>query len=272
MIKIKLFFIFTLLFFSVNVYCNCKDIIESIEICKEYTCRQYIGNEDFIEHRILGLSSKGLCVHIEKQDNDKMICHHSKHGVMMEKKYFESIFKVGNQEVDDFINIANLRAKECFFINDRKTNYTDQDDIIKEAVESNFDVLSQYNDMKSIFFDEDSTSKIVSEMEKFHLQSSEAVEERILDNFNCKVVSLDSILYFSSDTWRIWVNGRLFSNAKDLKVHSVTENYVTFVWTVDQKVVKKRANNSQNVYLGDGNVTFTLYTGQKFDLDSLSIR
>ena len=51
---------------------------------------------------------------------------------MMKKKYFESVFKVGNQEVYDFINIANLRAKQYFFINDRKTSYTDQDDIIKK--------------------------------------------------------------------------------------------------------------------------------------------
>jgi hypothetical protein len=51
-------------------------------------------------------------------------------------------------------------------------------------------------------------------------------------------VSLDSILYFSPDTWKIWVNGKLFINTKDLKVHSVTENSVTFVWAVDQKAIK----------------------------------
>nr|WP_246209564.1 hypothetical protein [Wolbachia endosymbiont of Atemnus politus] len=150
--KIKLFFTFTLLFFKVDAYCNCKGIIESIEICKEYTCRQYIGNEDFIEHRILGLNSKGLCIYIEKQDNDEMVCHHSKHGMMMEKKYFESIFKIGNQEIDDLIDITNLRAKECFFINGQKTSHTDRDDIIREAIESDLDVLSQYNDIKSVFF------------------------------------------------------------------------------------------------------------------------
>ncbi|MGL9717938.1 MAG: hypothetical protein ACR5K9_04540 [Wolbachia sp.] len=267
--KIKLFFIFTLLFFKVNAYCGCKGIIESMKICKEYTCRQYIGNEDFIEHRILGLDSKGLCVYIEKQDDDEMVCHHSKHGMMMEKKYFESIFKVGNQEIDDLADITNLRAQECFFIDGQKTSYTDRDDIIREAVESDSDVLSQYNDIKSIFFDEESVSKMVSRMEKFHLRSSRAAKER---GFNCKVVSLDSILYFSPDTWRIWVNGRLFTNTKDLKVHSLTENYVTFIWTVDQKMIKKRVDNSQNVYLGHGSVMFTLYPNQKFDLDRLSIR
>ncbi|WP_395463487.1 hypothetical protein [Wolbachia endosymbiont of Cantharis cryptica] len=270
--KIKLFLIFTLLFFNVNAYCSCEDIIESIESCKEYTCRQYIDNEDFIEHKILGLNSRNLCVYIEKQDNDEMVCHHSKHGMMMEKKYFESIFKVGNQEIDDFIDIANLRAKECFFISNQKTSYTNRDDIIKEAVESDFDVLSQYNDIKSIFFDEESVNKMVSEMEKFNLRSSRAAKEKALGNFNCEVVRLDSILYLSPDTWKIWVNGRLFTNVKDLKVHSVTENYVTFIWTVNQKMAKKQTNNSQNVYFGHESVMFTLYPKQKFDLNSLSIK
>ncbi|WCR57733.1 hypothetical protein [Wolbachia endosymbiont of Ctenocephalides felis wCfeJ] len=270
--KTKLFFIFTLLFFKANAYCSCKGIIESIEVCKEYTCRQYISNEDFIEHRILGLNSRGLCVYIEKQDNDEMVCHHSKHGMMMEKKYFESIFKVNNQDIDDFTDIANSRAKECFFISDQKTSYTDRDEIIKEAVENDSDVLSQYSDMKSIFFDEEPVNRIVSEMEKFHLRFSRAQNGGILSNFDCKVVSLDSILYFSPDTWKIWVNGRLFTNTKDLKVHSVTENYVTFIWAVDQDMMKKQTNSSKNVYLGHGNVMFTLYPSQKFDLDSLSIR
>lgn len=270
--KIKLFFIFALLFFNVNAYCNCEDIIESIEICKEYTCRRCIGNEDFIEHKILGLSNRNLCIYIEKQDNDEMVCYHSKYGMMMEKKHFENIFKVGNQEIDDFTDIVNLRAKECFFINDQKTSYTGRDNVIEEAVESDFNVLSQYNDMKSIFFDEELVNRMVSEMEKFHLRSSRAEKESTLDNFNCKVVSLDSILYFSSDTWKIWVNGRLFTNTKDLKIHSVTENYVTFVWTLDQKTIEKQTNSSQNVYLGHGSVMFTLYPKQKFDLDSLSIK
>ncbi|MDM8335331.1 hypothetical protein [Wolbachia pipientis] len=270
--KIKLFFIFTLLLFNFNTYCICEGIIKSIEICKEYTCRQHIGNKGSIEHKILGLNSRDLCVYIEKQDNDEMVCHHSKHGMMMEKKYFESVFKVGNQEIDNFTDIANLRAKECFFINDQKIGHTDQDDIIKEAVESDFDVLSQYNDIKSIFFDEESINRMVSEMEEFHLRPSRVAKERTLNNFNCKVVSLDSILYLSHDTWRIWVNGKLFTDTKDLKVHSVTENYVTFVWTVDQKMTKKQTNDSQNVYLGHGSIMFTLYPKQKFDLNSLSIR
>lgn len=85
-------------------------------------------------------------------------------------------------------------------------------------------------------------------------------------------MSLDSILYLSPDTWKIWVNGKLFINTKDLKVHSVTENYVTFVWNVDQKAIKKHANDSQNVYFGYVSIMFTLYPKQKFDLDGLSIK
>nr|WP_246209892.1 hypothetical protein [Wolbachia endosymbiont of Atemnus politus] len=50
------------------------------------------------------------------------------------------------------IDITNLRAKECFFINGQKTSHTDRDDIIREAIESDLDVLSQYNDIKSVFF------------------------------------------------------------------------------------------------------------------------
>ncbi|MGL9681547.1 MAG: hypothetical protein ACR5K2_00780 [Wolbachia sp.] len=61
-----------------------------------------------------------------------------------------------------------MRAKGCF-INDRKTSYPDQDNIIKEAVENDFDVLSQFYNIKAFFFDEESINKIVSEMRKFHL-------------------------------------------------------------------------------------------------------
>lgn len=192
-----------------------------------------------------------------------MVCHHSNDGMIIEKKYLKSILKVGNQEINDFIDIANLRAKECFFINNY---YIDRDDIIKEAAES---TLSQYGSIKSIFFDEEQVNRIVSEMEKFNLQSSGVTEE---ENFNCKVVSLDSILYFSPDTWKIWVNGKLFINTKDLKVHSVTENYVTFSWAVNQKITKERISNSKNVHFGHGGIMFTLYPEQKFDLDSLSIK
>lgn len=261
--NIKLFFIFTLLFFNVSAYCNCEDLVENIGICKKYSCQQYISNEDFIEHKILGLNSENLCVYIERQGNDEMVCHHSNDGMIIEKKYLKSILKVGNQEINDFIDIANLRAKECFFINNY---YIDRDDIIKEAAES---TLSQYGSIKSIFFDEEQVNRIVSEMEKFNLQSSGVTEE---ENFNCKVVSLDSILYFSPDTWKIWVNGKLFINTKDLKVHSVTENYVTFSWAVNQKITKERISNSKNVHFGHGGIMFTLYPEQKFDLDSLSIK
>lgn len=261
--SIKLFFILTLLFFNVSAYCNCEDLIENIGICKKYSCQQHISDEDFIEHKILGLNSENLCVYIERQGNDEMVCHHSNDGMMIEKKYFKSILKVGNQEINDFIDIANLRAKECFFINN---DYTGQDDIIKEAAES---TLLQYGDIKSIFFDEEQVDRIVSKMEKSNLQSSGSAEE---ENFDCKVVSLDSILYFSPGTWKIWVNGKLFINTKDLKVHSVTENCVTFSWAVDQKIIKERMSNSKNVYFGYGSIMFTLYPKQKFDLDSLSIK
>ncbi|WP_264377509.1 hypothetical protein [Wolbachia endosymbiont (group B) of Philonthus cognatus] len=261
--NIKLFFIFTLLFFNFSAYCNCEDLVENIGICKKYSCQQHISNEDFIGHKILGLNSENLCVYIERQGNDEMVCHHSNDGMIIEKKYLKSILKVGNQEINDFIDIANLRAKECFFINNY---YIDRDDIIKEAAES---TLSQYGSIKSIFFDEEQVNRIVSEMEKFNLQSSGVTEE---ENFNCKVVSLDSILYFSPDTWKIWVNGKLFINTKDLKVHSVTENYVTFSWAVNQKITKERISNSKNVHFGHGGIMFTLYPEQKFDLDSLSIK
>ncbi|WP_341815585.1 MULTISPECIES: hypothetical protein [unclassified Wolbachia] len=264
--NIKLFFIFTLLFFNVSAYCNCEDLVENIGICKKYSCQQHISDEDFIEHKILGLNSENLCVYIERQGNDEMVCHYSNNGMIIEKKYLKSILKVGNQEINDFIDIANLRAKECFFINNYKLSYIDRDDIIKEAAES---TLSQYGSIKSIFFDEEQVNRIVSEMEKFNLQSSGVTEE---ENFNCKVVSLDSILYFSPDTWKIWVNGKLFINTKDLKVHSVTENYVTFSWAVNQKITKERISNSKNVNFGHEGIMFTLYPEQKFDLDSLSIK
>ncbi|WP_341808912.1 hypothetical protein [Wolbachia endosymbiont (group E) of Neria commutata] len=265
--KIKLLFICTLLFVSLNAYCNCEGIIESIGSCKEYSCRQCAGNESFIEHKILGLNSENLCVYIEKQDNYEMICHHSEYGMMIEKRYFESILK---EEIDDFIDIAKLRAKECFFINNNKPSSTNRDDVIKEAIENDFGVLSKYHDIKSIFFDEEPVNKMIDEMEKFNLRSSSAIQEKVTDNFNSRIVSLDSILYLSPDTWRVWVNGKLFINTKDLKVHSVTENYVTFIWNVDKKATKKQVSDPQNVYFGHGNVMFTLYPKQKFDLDSLS--
>jgi hypothetical protein len=40
-----------------------------------------------------------------------MVCHHFKYGMMIEKNIFLSIFEVGNQEIDDFIDISNVRAK-----------------------------------------------------------------------------------------------------------------------------------------------------------------
>ena len=270
--KARLLFIFISLFFNVNVRCSCEGIVESIGVCKEYSCIQFINDENSVEHKILGLNSENLCVYIETQGDDEMVCHHSKHGMIAEKKYFESIFKIGNQEINDFADIADLRAKECFFINNQKLSYTDRDNIIKEAVDNDFDALSEYSDIKSIFFDEESVNRMINEMEKFNLKSSTTIKEQIVDNFHCKVVSLDSILYLSPDTWKIWVNGKLFINTKDLKVHSVTENYVTFVWTIDQKAIKRQASNSQNVHFGHGSIMFTLYPKQKFDLNSLSIK
>ncbi len=257
-----------LLFLSFNANCGCEGVIESIGICKEYSCRQYAGNESFIEHKILGLNSENLCVYIEKRGNDEMVCHHSEYGMMIEKKYFESILQ---EEIGDLTDITNLRAKECFFITNNKQIHTDRDDIIKEAVENDSDVLSKYHDIKSIFFDEEPVNRMIDEMEKFSLQSSRTIEEEITDEFGCNVVSLDSILYLSPDTWKIWVNGKLFINTKDLKVHSVTENHVTFIWDIDKQAIKKQGSDSQNVYFGHGNVMFTLYPKQKFDLESLSI-
>ena len=270
---IRLLFIFVvLLFFSFHAYCNCEDIAENIGICKEYSCLQPIGNEKYIKHKILGLDSENLCVYTEKQGNDEMICHHSKYGMTMEKKYFENIFKIANQEADDFADIVHLRAKECFFISDYNRDYIDQNDIMKEAVDNDFEVLSQYDDVKSIFFDEDSVNRITNEMEKFNSKSSNNIKEQELDNFNSKVVKLDAIVYFSTDVWKVWVNGRLFTNTKDLKVQSVTENHVAFVWTVDQKRIKQQISDSQNISFGNSSIMFILHPKQKFDLDDLSIK
>lgn len=263
---------FIVLFFSISAYCECEDIAENIGICKKYSCTQFIGSGNCIEHKILGFNRENLCLYIEKQGEDEMVCHHSLNGMMIEKKYFESAFKTNDQKIDSsFFDIVSLRARECFFINHPKPDYVDKDDIIREAIENDFDVLSEYNGMKSIFFDEESVNKIIYEMEKFNLQSSRAIQEEIMDNFSSKVVSLDSILYLSPDTWKIWVNGKLFTNTQDLRVHSVTENCVTFSWTTDQKEAKQQINDLQNIQFGHGSIIFTLYPNQKFYLESLSV-
>jgi hypothetical protein len=268
--KLKLLFILILLFCNLHAYCNCEDIIENMGVCKEYSCQPLTNHGAPIEHKILGLNDENLCIYIEKQGNNEMICHYSQDGMAEEKKYLESILKIGNQEIDNFADITSLRAKKCFFINNQIPIHKNQDDIIKAAVDNDFQISSQYNDIKSIFFDEESVNRIMNEMEKFNLRSTRTIKEEILDDFNCKVVSLDSILYFSPDLWKIWVNGKLFINTKDLKVSSVTENHVTFVWIVDKKTIRT-PRDSQSVYFGHGDIIFTLYPKQKFDLESLSI-
>lgn len=267
---INLLLIFILLFSSIGAYCSCEDIAENIGVCKKYSCTQFIGNGNFIEHKILGLNSENLCLYIEKQGEDEMVCHHSPNGMIIEKEYFESVFK---QEIDSsFSEIANLRARECFFINNRKSGYIDKDDIIREAIENDVEVLAEYNGIKSIFFDDESINKMIYEMEKFNLRSSRSIQEEVMDNFNSKVVSLDSILYLSPDTWKIWVNGKLFTNTQDLRVYSVTENFVTFIWIIDQKkTIQKQESDSQNIHFGHGNVMFTLSPNQKFYLENLSV-
>jgi len=270
--RIKLLFIFVSLSLKFDAYCSCEDIAENIGICKEYSCLQPIGNENYIKHKILGLNSENLCVYVEKQGNDEMICYHSSHGMQMEKKYFENVFKTGNQETDDFTDIVHLRAKECFFISDYKLDYMDQNNIMKEAVDNDFEILSQYDDVKSIFFDEVSVNRIISEMEKFNLKSSTTIKEQVVDDFNCQVVRLDAIVHFSADIWKIWVNGKLFTNTKDLKVQSVTEDHVVFVWAVDRKTLKKQISDSKNISFSSNSIIFTLYPKQKFDLESLSIK
>ncbi|WP_168464666.1 hypothetical protein [Wolbachia endosymbiont of Ctenocephalides felis wCfeT] len=264
--NIKLLFILILLCFNFNTYCDCEDIAESIETCKKYSCTRFINDGNSIEHKILGLNSENLCVYIEKQGDDEMVCHHSHDGMIIEKKYFESIAR---QEIDDLIDVAKIRAEECFFINGSKSNDKDQDSVMKEAID--FEASPEYSDIKSIFFDEEPINRMIHEMEQFNLRSSRVVVEEILDDFDCKVVSLDSILYLSPDTWKIWVNGKLFINTRDLKIHSVTEDYATFIWAVDQQVVKKQISNPKNIYFERESIMFTLYPKQKFDLESLSI-
>ncbi|MDN5248448.1 MAG: hypothetical protein QWI36_04920, partial [Wolbachia endosymbiont of Tyrophagus putrescentiae] len=138
--KIRLFFFLSLLILSINVYCSCEDIAENIEACKAYTCSRYIGGENYIKHKILGLDSKNLCIYIEKHNNDEMICHHSEQGRIAEKKYFENIV---NQETDNFTDIVRVRSQECFFVNSNNLNYMDQEDVIREATDNDLETLSQ---------------------------------------------------------------------------------------------------------------------------------
>ncbi|MBV0899912.1 MAG: hypothetical protein KTV77_04140 [Wolbachia endosymbiont of Fragariocoptes setiger] len=264
--KANIFLVCISLFLSSKVYCNCDDIAENIEVCKVYSCMQSIDDENYTKHSILGLNHDNLCIYIEENKDNEMICYHSKHGMMMERKYFSSIFLINKQDIYDFTDIANLRSKECFFVND---NYSNHDDFIKQAVDSELNYLSEYNDTKSIFFDEKIVNPIIRKIGKFNIESLIDLEERTMTNFDDDKVRLDSIIYFSPDIWRIWINGKIFQNTKDLKVHAVTENYVTFIWTIDRKISKKQMINSQNLSFDNDKITFTLYPRQEFDLNNL---
>lgn len=269
--KIRLFFTFILLLLSVNVYCDCEDIAENIASCEKYFCLQHIDDKNYIEHEILGLNSDNLCVYKEKRGEDEMICYHSKHGMMMEKKYFENIFKIDNQETVNFFDIANLRAKECFLFNSHAMDSRSQNYIMKEAVDNNFGLLSQHNDVQSIFFDERVINNIIHEVEKFNTRSSTNMKDEEMNNFDCRIVRLDSIIYVSTDIWKIWVNGKQFTNKKDLKVLLVTEDYVMFIWNIEQAKIQKKFINSKKVSVGHESIMFTLHPKQKFNLDNLSI-
>ncbi len=252
-----------LFFFYANVYCDCDGIMESMMHCKKYSCARQVEDGKYIRYKILGRNSKGLCVYVEKYGDDEMICYHSQDGMRMEKEYFENI---SQQQLDIMVN---LRANECFFIH---LNEINQDNMIREVIDDDFDLLLQYSSVKSIFFDEGLVDKVVNEMEKFNLKPSTAVVKPVIENFDSETVKLDSIVYSFFGTWKIWVNGKLFSDTKDLKVQSVTEDRVTFVWHVDKKLIKKDVDCSKNVSFDDSNIKFTLYPKQEFDLKSLCIK
>lgn len=68
------------------------------------------------------------------------------------------------------------------------------------------------------------------------------------------------------------INNKIIWNGKIRNVVRLLQKIKPYVWTVDQKAIKKHANDSQNVYFGYGSIMFTLYPKQKFDLDNLSIK
>ncbi|OEY87019.1 hypothetical protein BIY23_00830 [Wolbachia pipientis] len=252
-----------LIFIYTDVYCDCDNIIESMMHCKKYTCIRQLGDGTYIHYKILGLNNKNLCIYMEKYGDDEMVCYYSQDEMRMEKKYFESISE------QEFNAIENLRANKCFFT---YLNYINQDNVIKEAMGNDIDLLSQFNGIKSIFFDENSVNRLVNEVEKFNTRYSTAINEPVVGNFNAKTVRLDSIIYFFVGTWKIWVNGKLFTDTKDLKIQMVTEDCVIFIWNIDHKMIKKPINDSQNITIDDNSIKFTLYPKQEFDLESLSIK
>ncbi len=252
-----------LFFFYANVYCDCDGIVESMMHCEKYSCMRRVEDGKYIHYQILGRNSKDLCVYVEKYGDDEMICYHSQDGMRMEKEYFEN---VSQQKLNTMVN---LRANECFFTH---LNEINQDNMMGAVIDDDFDLLLQYNSVKSIFFDEDLVDKVVNEMEKFNLRHSTAVVKPVIENFDSETVRLDSMVYSFFGTWKIWINGKLFSDTKDLKVQSVTEDRVTFVWNLDKKLIKKHVDCSKNVSFDDNNIKFTLYPRQEFDLKSLCIK
>lgn len=234
----KKFIIPMILVFS-NCYANvaknsCSDVIINLQNCLKYECSYFTDTKDYIKYTILGKDDSNLCKYIEQYNNNIMTCNYSQAGVQAQLK------QLNNEHLDI---LENIQAKECFF-SDQENN---------QPSKANYELLEKtlkdQRKLKSIFFNEELVYQLNSAIDQFDKKD---VDEDSL--FASDRIQLNSILYLSSNTWKIWVNGKPFQNSKNLHALRVTPGFVQFTLLQSEDIP---------------GITFTLYPSQTLNISDL---
>lgn len=234
----KKFIIFTMLIFG-NCHANaanCLDIITNLQNCLKYECSYFTDTKDYIKYTILGEDNNNLCKYIEQYNNNIMTCNYSEAGVQAQLK------QLNNEKISplDMNTLENIQAKECFF-SDQENNQPNYELLEK--------TLKDHRKLKSIFFNEELVYQLNNAVDRFDKKD---VDEDSL--FSSDRIQLNSILYLSPSTWRIWVNGKPFQNSKNLHALRVTPDFAQFMLLQSEDVP---------------GITFTLYPNQTLNINDL---
>lgn len=235
--------IFIILIFS-NCYANvvenaCPDLIVNLQNCSKYECSYFTDTKDYIKYKILGKGDNNLCRYVEQYNDNVMTCNYSQAGMQAQ------LGQLSNEQISslDINALENIQAKECFFSSQENDQHS----------KANYELLEKtskdYRKLKSIFFDEEMISRLDSAIGQFDKKD---VDEDSL--FSSDRIRLNSILYLSLNTWKIWVNGKLFQNSKNLHALRVTSDFVQFMLLQNEDVP---------------GITFTLYPNQTLNINDL---
>ncbi len=250
----KLTILIIVLIFS-NCYANteennCRDIMINLQSCSKYQCSYFANAKDYIEYKILGKDDNNLCKYSEQYNNHVMTCNYSHDGVKAQLKQLSSIFARDISSLDTH-ELENIQAKECIFSSQEsskpnKANYELLEKISKDEKE-----------LESIFFNAELVYRLNSAIGQF---SKKHMKEDLI--FTSNKIQLNSILYLSPHIWKIWVNGKLFQNNKNLIVSHITPEYVEFTLIPGEDTDKEMQKSD---------ITFILYPNQIWDRDSISV-